>query len=194
MEAIQQLDVALFALINGWNSSWMDPVMETLSSRVAWIPAYAFLAWVLYRQGGWQNLLIVGLFLGFAVVVADQIASSLIKPWAERYRPCRPEAGLDFVVHLVDGHCGGKYGFVSSHAANFFAMAVFLSQQFQVWRHRWLFWVLAGLAAYSRVYLGVHYPGDILGGALVGLFVGAGCWWACLGIKKRNNQKMKQDP
>jgi undecaprenyl-diphosphatase len=172
LEDLLKADRALFFLINGAHHPWLDEVMYGLSYKWSWVPVYALLLVVIYRRWGWPRTL--GILLGVALLItlADQTASGLLKPLVERFRPCRPEAGLEG-VHLVRGKCGGAYGFVSSHAANFFALATYLSLLF---RKKWLslsFFSAAVLVAYSRVYLGVHYPGDVLGGALVGAFWGA---------------------
>lgn len=178
IETLDQWDKALFRVMNSWHSPFWDPVMETLSSRVAWIPVYLFIVIVLWRQRGWKDLLLIGILTGVAVVLADQIASGMLKPWIARWRPCHPEAGLDFAVHIVNGHCGGKYSFASSHAANFFTMATIFAYRFRSWRPApGVAFAVAALAAYSRIYLGVHYPGDILAGLIIGLLCGgAACW------------------
>ena len=178
-------DVEVFRLLNGWHSAWMDPVMEALSSRVLWIPGYVLLAYFLVKTKGWKDLLVFGVITGIMVILADQIASGILKPWVARWRPCRPEAGLDFVVHIVNGHCGGKYGFASSHAANFFAMATLFAHRFPKKPWPWVFVLLAAIAAYSRIYLGVHYPGDILAGALIGWLMGQ------LGIRLYRQERLR---
>ncbi|RMG18469.1 MAG: phosphatase PAP2 family protein [Bacteroidetes bacterium] len=172
MAFFEQADIALFQLINGWHSPFWDEVMWWVSAKSSWIPVYALLLYAIYRRYGWRgSLLCIGCVV-LLITLSDQTASGLLKPWIGRYRPCRPEAGLDFYVHLVHGKCGGAYSFVSSHAANFFALATFLSFLFRQRYLRLLFFFAAALVAYSRVYLGVHYPGDVLGGALVGIAAG----------------------
>lgn len=174
---MREIDIAIFQFLNGLHAEWMDPIMVMLSSKGFWIPGYLLIAFLLLKKWDWKELVFFGLLVGVMVVLADQIASGILKPWVAQYRPCRPEAGLEFVVHTVNGKCGGKYGFASSHAANFFTMATLFSFKFN--RRPWsvVFFLLAMIAAYSRIYLGVHYPGDILAGAAIGLVMGnLGIW------------------
>ncbi len=176
LQTLDRWDVELFRLLNGWHTTWMDPVMEALSSRMLWIPGYVLIAYFLVRTKGWKDLMVFGVITGLMVILSDQIASGILKPWMARWRPCRPEAGLDFVVHIVNGHCGGKYSFASSHAANFFTMATLFSHRFQARPWPFIFLLLACLTGYSRIYLGVHYPGDILAGSLIGFLCGILGW------------------
>ncbi|MDX2246159.1 MAG: phosphatase PAP2 family protein [Bacteroidia bacterium] len=172
MEVLEQWDVAAFRLLNGWNTSGLDAFMYLISTRWVWIPLYILIIGIIYRKEGWKGvLLLVGCWL-LMILLSDQTASGLLKPLVERYRPCRPEAGLDFAVHTVYGECGGLYGFASSHAANFFAMAVFLSGVFQRKYITGIALTIAVITAYSRIYLGVHYPGDVLAGAFIGIIAG----------------------
>lgn len=165
-------DLWLFDRLNGWHTGWSDAVMLFLSDKYVWIPFYLLALWYAYWFWPWQRATLMLVLWVLLITLADQTASGLLKPWIGRYRPCRPEAGLEIVVYTLAGKCGGKYGFVSSHAANFFAMAAFFSG---IHRTKWLsagLFATALAVAYSRIYLGVHYPGDVLGGALVGAFWG----------------------
>ncbi|MEC7754823.1 phosphatase PAP2 family protein [Roseivirga sp. UBA1976] len=164
---LEALDKDLFRVLNGTHNALFDWLMPWISNKYVWIPLYAFLLYSLIRYSkapAWAVLLGIGLL----ILLSDQTASGLLKPWVERLRPCYdPE--LEGQVHLLKG-CGGRYGFASSHASNSFAVAMFcwLLLKDSVRYIGWLFpW--AALVAYSRVYLGVHFPGDILAGALIGI-------------------------
>ena len=169
----EQLDQQVFLFLNSLNSPFWDKVMSTISLVVVWVPLY--LAIILYLGFRYKKkLLVIFLFIILAVSFTDQTAL-LIKNTVERLRPCH-EPSLEGLVHLVKGRCGGKFGFVSSHAANSFNVAL-LSLMFI--RRRWysisiIIW--ATLVGYSRIYLGVHYPGDVLCGSILGAFTGWGVY------------------
>ena len=169
------LDRRLLLWVNQHHTPMLDAVMVFASNRLVWFPAYALLllglGW-LFRRRAWQ---LISLLL-LAVGLADSITSRLFKPYFERLRPCH-EPTLRGLLHLPDG-CGGQFGFLSSHAANSVALAVFLavvlpgSGRFR--RLKILLFGWAALLSTSRIYLGAHYPADVLGGAIVGaLLAGA---------------------
>ena len=158
-------------LINHWHSSIADYFMYWISFRFVWIPLYAFLLYLLIKSFGkstWKYLLCIAA----SIALSDQLASSFLKPLVHRLRPCH-QAEIASQIHLVFNQCGGPFGFVSSHAANSFALAFMLSIWLkpQIGKHIYWLWLWAGLISYSRIYLGVHFPGDILGGALLGIGV-----------------------
>ena len=187
MNTLISLDQQWLLAINGWHAEWADVLMWYISKSTTWLPLYALLVgFVVYRFGiQWylstQNTLnyrftaLLRVFIvlaGFAVAVglSDFISSGIIKPWGSRLRPTH-EPALAGMLHLVNGYTGGMYGFVSSHAANTMACALLFSL---LYRNKYatvalMLWV--ALNCYSRMYLGVHYPGDIIGGLLVGTLV-----------------------
>lgn len=174
IDQLINLDTELFIYLNSLHNSFWDEVMYWVSTKRFWYPWYALLLILIYRRWGWRITLGIVLAVALLITISDLTASKVLKPWVQRFRPCKPEADLDYVVHLVRGHCGGKYGFASSHSANFFALGTFLSLLF---RNKWLnvlFLGIAALVAYSRIYLGVHYPGDVIVGAMIGI---AAAWF-----------------
>lgn len=173
LQHLDQWDQAAFRWLNGLHQAWLDPVMALLSSKTAWIPIYLLLLLIIWRRDGWQKTLWLLACVALLITLTDQTTSGLLKPWIARFRPCRAEAGLDFPIHLVNGKCGGKFGFASSHAANFFGLAMFLRAYFSSPKIGWLLIGIAALVAYSRIYLGVHYPGDVLAGAVIGALAAA---------------------
>jgi undecaprenyl-diphosphatase len=172
MNILLNLDQSLFLAINGWHSSFMDPVMFFISGKLSWIPVYLILLYLvfkIYGKRGWYILLLVAI----AIVLADQGSVMLFKNTVQRLRPSH-EPSLQGLVHIVNNYRGGDYGFVSSHATNNFALVVFLGFFLQK-KYNWLLPVMfiwAALIAYSRIYLGVHYPGDVLCGGLYGALIG----------------------
>ena len=174
---LTDLDHRLLLAINHAHTAKLDRLMVFVSDRYVWFPAYAVLIlWLIdiFRRRAWQLLL---LLVG-AVALADSITSKLFKPFFARLRPCHAP-GLLGQLHLPDG-CGGQFGFLSSHAANSFALAIFLllvlpSQRFRVLQITAFLW--AGILSYSRIYLAAHYPSDVLGGAVIGAGLGWGTAW-----------------
>lgn len=174
METLIELDKKLFLFLNSMHHPLLDPVMFYLTQTFFWLPLYTFLIFLIfkkYEKSGWYILL--GAVV--TIILADQITSSLMKPFFARFRPSH-EPSLSDTVHLVKNYFGegvyrgGLYGFASSHAANTFGTALFVWLMLKPF-YRWMGWIFlwAAVMTYTRIYLGVHYPGDILVGAVVGL-------------------------
>ena len=182
LEQLLHIDTEVLLAINGWHAPWADTLMWIISAKATWIPLYLLLIGLLvwrYRQPAMTSVkwlqrvpacVVMIVVIGLAVGAADFIASGILKELVARPRPTRvPE--LEGVLHLVNGYRSGRYGFVSSHAANTMAVALLFSL---IWRNKiatvgLMLWVAAN--CYSRMYLGVHYPTDILGGLMVGALV-----------------------
>jgi undecaprenyl-diphosphatase len=176
LEKLIALDTQLFLFLNGFHNPFMDKVMWITSATATWVPLYALVLFFVFKQLKWKGLLTF-LFLILVVLLADKISVHLFKFVFERLRPCHNPQITD-LVHTVNGKCGGKFGFVSSHAANTFAFAAFTSFYFKIKKYSRFIFIWAAFVSYSRVYLGVHFPADILGGAILGLLIGFGLYLA----------------
>ncbi|MDE6003086.1 MAG: phosphatase PAP2 family protein, partial [Prevotella sp.] len=172
MEELIQLDKQLLLMVNGSDSLFLDYLVMTLTNAKTWIPLYIALFYVVLKANNTvRDILLVLAAAGLCVLLAGTVDDMLVKPTVARWRPGHdPEIGL--LVDTVDGYRGGKYGFFSAHASNTFSIALFFSL---LMRRRLL--VLTMLAysllnCWTRLYLGVHYPGDITVGLLWGALVG----------------------
>jgi undecaprenyl-diphosphatase len=172
MGEIIQFDHQLLLFFNGLHCELLDSFMMLCSNKWVWIPFYVWLFSLLVRSFGWRKAFYGLLAVAVTITLCDQVSSSLIRPLVCRLRPANPENPLSAMVHIVDGYRGGRYGFPSSHAANTAGLSFFFIWLF---RKRWLTVLMLSwmtLVCYSRVYLGVHYPGDLFVGACIGAVVG----------------------
>ena len=194
IDKLIHIDTEILLAINGWHAPWADTVMWIISAKATWIPLYALLIGLLvwrYRKPAMTGVkwlqrvpacVVMIVAIALAVGAADFIASGILKDLVARPRPTRvPE--LEGVLHLVNGYRSGRYGFVSSHAANTMACGLLFSL---IWRNKiatcgLMLWVAAN--CYSRMYLGVHYPTDIMGGLVVGALVAVGAYHVLRAMK-----------
>lgn len=172
IDLLLEADRNLFLFLNGLHSDFFDFIMYWISDKYIWIPFYAWLLLLLmknFRKDVWKLLLLITLM----ITLSDQLSVHLFKNTIMRLRPCH-EPELAGLVHLVNEKCGGLYGFISSHATNSFSIATFISLLF-AGKFRWMPWLMvcwSCTVSYSRIYLGVHYPGDVLAGAMFGSMLG----------------------
>lgn len=172
IEYLNSLDTQLFLYLNGLHNSFFDPIMYWFSHKLIWIPMYLLIAFFILKKYKMQGVVML-IFIGFLIALCDQTASNLIKNTVQRLRPSH-EPTLAGLIHLSKAGAGGLYGFVSSHAANAFGLATFLGfvldNRFKILKY-WLFtWAI--LVSYSRIYNGVHYPGDVIVAGLIGALLG----------------------
>ncbi len=172
LDQLLQLDKDLFLFLNGigtetWDGFWM--FMTTTRNSA---PLYLLLLYLTYRHFGWKKTALVLVFIALLITCTDQL-SNFFKYGVGRLRPCHdPE--VSGVMRLVKSYCGGQFGYFSAHAANSFGPAIFFTVLFRN-KVKYITLVLiiwACLVAYSRIYIGVHYPLDVLTGALVGSLFG----------------------
>lgn len=185
MEALQQFDAGIFTTINGWHAFYFDNFMALVTVVATWLPMILMLLFMIYKKKGWRKMLAVLLAVAVVILIADQVSASIIKPAVARLRPSR-NPDLQATVHLVNGYNGGKFGFVSSHAANCFGIALLLAFFFKNRAFTWAMIAWASLMCYSRIYLGVHYPGDIACGAILGVAAAAVVYHLMKWLSKKN--------
>ena len=171
LEQLIEWDKELLVFLNSFHTPWLDPVMLLITKTAFWIPLYAFLIYLMFRNFK-KEIWFILIGATVIIILCDQITSTFMKPYFARLRPSQDPtmAGL---LHHVNGYKGGLYGFSSGHAANTIGVALF------VWLtlkpiYKWIGWIFlwAALMTYTRIYLGVHFPGDIIVGATIGLGCG----------------------
>ncbi len=169
--SIKKLDTEIFLFCNSKHNAFFDIIMGWASSRYIWIPLYLFFLFLVFKYAG-KRLWLVAIVCAILITASDQISVHCFKLVFLRYRPCH-NLLIQNLLHL-NGDCGGKYGFISSHASNSFALATFLAFYFKdkIKHFGVLIFLWAALVSYSRVYNGVHYPADITLGALLGMLLG----------------------
>jgi undecaprenyl-diphosphatase len=180
-------DQKLLLFLNGLGNKSFDPFWMLMSNKFVWIPLYIIFLYLLYKNYKLRNFVFILIFIGIGIAISDQLAN-IFKNDVLRLRPCHTPL-LEAKMRLVT--CGGQYGFYSSHASNMFFIATFLSsllgkkyKYFTV-----LIFLWAVIIAYSRIYLGVHFPFDVAYGALIGFLLGG--LFSVLAKKSLRTEKVK---
>lgn len=166
------IDYAIFEWINqDLANPFLDQVLPVYRDKLIWVPLYVVIAYYLVKQHGWRSAAYLLLSIAAVITVADQLAAEIIKPGVGRLRPCAEPAVADTVRSLVP--CGGKFSFPSNHATNHFALATVLALTFLRGRKTliWTAYLWAASIALAQVYVGKHWPGDVLAGALFGTLI-----------------------
>lgn len=168
LDKLIHLDQQVTLSINGSESLFWDNVMYTVTNTFSWTLVIITLFWVIFKNNKLKEALLVVLFMALLITVADRICSGWVKPTVARWRPTQ-DPQLMYMVDVVRGYRGGRFGFFSGHACNTMCMAVFLSCLFRYWQLTLtlIFWSLS--TTFTRIYLGVHYVGDVLVGWSVGI-------------------------
>lgn len=164
-------DSSILLVVNGMHSSYFDTFMWLCSRKFEWIPFYLSILYVLFRNFNWRVVLYSLVAMGVILLLTDAVSSHFIRPVVARLRPSNLENPISEMIHIVDNHRGGRFGFPSSHASNSWGLVFFVGL---LLRRRVLTTFLACwalLLCYSRLYLGVHYPGDLLAGMMLGAVV-----------------------
>lgn len=174
IDSLLAFDRSLFLFINSLHSEWLNPVMVFFSGGLIWLPLILVPIGIAYGKLNKKLFFLFVLFIIMSIIASDVTSSYIFKNIFTRMRPCRLVELRDLINNFGQ-RCGGKFGFVSSHASNSIALAVFSFRCLPLKKPYVIFFAtLPLIISYSRIYLGVHYPGDILGGALIGIF------WALL--------------
>ncbi|MCF8407041.1 MAG: phosphatase PAP2 family protein [Chitinophagaceae bacterium] len=171
--SLEKADQALFEQINGhWTNTFFDSLLPWMRTSEHWFAFYIALVGYLFYKWGWKAWKWL-LTVAITVALSDQVSSFIFKPFVHRLRPCNDPALLN-KINLLIGTCPSSFSFTSSHAANHFSLAmfVFMSLQPLFKKYTYLFFVWAGIISYAQIYVGVHYPLDILAGTLIGLLMG----------------------
>lgn len=180
IEFIQQLehiDMQIFLFFNGFHSDFWDYFMLIFSDRFVWVPFYASFLFVMVRNFPIKVVLTTLIVITLIIALCDQTASGLLKPMIGRLRPSNPDNPISPMVLIVQGYRGGAYGFPSSHAANAWSMAFFARYLVRRSKLTLFLCLWAFITCYSRMYLGVHYFGDVLVGTIIGFIYATLCYY-----------------
>ena len=183
IEELLPLEREWFIALNGSESVWMDNLMWTVTGRFVWFPLFLLLLFFFFYKVPRKEALLTVVFFILLVVLCDQVSSGFLKPLFQRLRPTH-HPDFQYLVDIVNDYRGGRYGFVSGHATNSFGMATFLALLYKsrLITFTTLFW--AALNSYSRIYLGVHFISDIIGGLVLGCLL-AFCLFALFRYLRR---------
>lgn len=182
VEKILVYERDLFFLLNGSDSPFLDRFMWLFSGKAVWLPLAAFILGVLLYKKKWRESVLILLAIVLVITLCDQFASHVCKPIFTRFRPTHHPDFMD-QVRVVFDYRGGKYGFISSHAANAFGFATFMALLFRYRLFTWTIFLWAALTAYTRIYLGVHFISDIVPGAIAGVFFGGLVYWLYVKVR-----------
>lgn len=175
---LREWDTAAFIKVNTvWIGDWADVLMPLLRDQRTWYPLYALLLIYLVWKFRWQALPLL-LLAGVTIVISDQLSSNFLKEFIGRIRPCH-EPRLAGIMQLRVGYCPQSGSFTSSHAVNHFSLAALFFFTMKPWFRQWryLLFVWAAAICYAQVYVGVHYPGDVLAGGILGILIGGMIAW-----------------
>ena len=185
MEWLELIDRDLLLWVNQHYTSFLDTIMVFASAKFGWTPLYVLLLFMLYKKFGLKGFIISIVSIAVLITIADQTSVKLFKEVFLRYRPCH-SLDIKDSLRLIEG-CGGKFGFLSSHATNTTAVAVFMMLML---RNKWLYYIMPLyfiLNGYSRIYLGKHYPSDVVAGTLLGAIIAFAVYWLFTMANKKLN-------
>jgi undecaprenyl-diphosphatase len=182
IQLFKKWDEELFLWLNSFHADWLDPIVFQMTETVTWIPLFIFLVYKIYKVNPKNSWWVFGGIM-LTILISDQFTSGFLKPLMERLRPCH-DPRWEGLMHNY-GRCGGLYGFVSSHAANTFGLATFINLKMRkkIKHLGWLY-LYAVVVSYTRIYLGVHYPFDLLLGASIGVIVAWVSWFFIVFVKR----------
>jgi len=187
IEWLDHIDKEIFLFVNSFHSSLSDQIWIWITNIPSWIPLYLLLIFFIIKIYKKDSIYIIAALL-LIILASDQFTSSFMKPFFGRFRPCH-DPDIGHLVHVAN-KCGGQYGFASGHSANSFGIAMLIWLVFNsYWRWIWLIFLWAFTIAFSRIMVGVHYPGDIIVGGLVGTFFGWLIFMIVAKIYYKINQK-----
>ncbi len=169
LSMLKAMDTMVFLTVNSHHNAYFDSVMWLVSGKLIWVPMYVSLFFMLLKNYSYKVVFAILLAIGVVILFTDSFTAQVIRPWVCRLRPSNLDNPMSSMVHIVDGYRGGAYGFPSNHASNTWGLAFFITFLFRRYKLTFFFFLWALLVCYSRMYLGVHYFGDLLIGGLLAL-------------------------